>query len=255
MAHTLTEPAEIPSGSPVRPRGVLAVAQPAPEGWELGGIQTSAVCPNPIVRDKCLSFTAESVRPTLAEFPAFLIEQGSECSTLSGGDRATEARNALSDSTDYALGLTLRTGEANDGAPSLGDATSVAGSPFDDVVLAVAALECAAAEAGHGQFTVLHASPGAAAFLAAAGMVDDNGLSPAGSPWIISSGYGCAEDDGSYRIWATGRVWAAAGQFTIHDAVNNRTNNREAWASRPAIVGFNTCINLTATFTTGPSNP
>lgn len=242
MANALTQPADAPVGSPARPRSILAVASPAPEGWEQGGIQTSTTCPSPIVRDKCISMTDVAGRPTLAEFPAFMIEQGSGCSTLSGDRRAQEARDALTASTDYALGVTLLTGEAN-GAPSLADATDL--GDFATAVAAVAALECTAGVSDY----MLHASPAAAAYLVSKGMIDSAGRSPAGASWIISTGYSpadCAVDE--YRIWATGRVWAGVGAIEVNEAVHRGMNNREAWAIRSAIVGFNPCTNLTATF-------
>lgn len=247
MANTLTTPAVVPSGPPARPRGIIAVASPAPEGWEQGGIQVNQLCPSPVIRDKCITLTPDVPgRPEAAEFPSFMIEQGSECSTLSGGDRVAEAREALNDSTDYALGLTLMSGEANN-APSLSDAVAVGTGAFSDAVAAVAALEAEAAEVGKGQFYVLHAGPGAAAHLASAGMIDSDGRSPSGAQWIISAGYDSADGD-DYRIWATGRVWAGVGAIDAYDDVNRPMNNREAWAVRSAIVGFNTCINLTTTF-------
>ena len=36
------------------------------------------------------------------------------------------------------------------------------------------------------------------------------------------------------------------------DAVDRFTNKREAWAERDVIVGFNPCVNVTATFTPTP---
>lgn len=242
--HTQTTPAEAPGGSPARSRGILAVAAPAPEGWELGGIQVSVQCPTPVIRDKCITLGEPDVagRPTTAAFPAFLIEQGSGCSTLSGGDRSAQAREALSASTDYALGLTLLTGEANGGdAPSLSDADDL--GEFSGVLAAVAALETAAAA---GVAYVLHATPAAAVHLASAGLIDDLGRSPSGAAWIVSNGY---IGDGELRIWATGRVWAGVSSIDVSEQVSRRTNNREAWAARSAIVGFNPCVNLSATFT------
>jgi len=250
VVNTQPETAVIPSGSPVRPRGILALAQPAPDGWELGGITVQVQCPSPIIRDKCIIIAAPGDvpgRPTSATFPPFLVEQGSGCSTISGGSREDQARDALSQSTDYALGLTLRTGEANGGdAPALNDATSL--GQFANAVAAVAALECAAAAAGKGQEYVLHASVGAAAYLVDAGLIDSAGRSPSGAIWIISAGYECDDDTTHRRIWATGRVWAGAGAIEVHESVARRLNNREAWAVRPLIVGFNPCINLTAEF-------
>lgn len=249
MATIQTIPADVPAGSPVRARGVLANARPAPDDWELGGIQASTACPTPIIRDKCITLTPdEPTRPTIVEFPAFMIEQGVTCSTLSGEGRDAEARSALEQSTDYALGLTLLNGLANN-APSFDDGTDL--GEFADVVAAVAALECAASEQGKGQEYVLHASPAAAAYLANAGLLDEFVRSPSGAQWIVSAGYVC--EDNELRIWATGRVWAGAGEITVNEQVGHRVNSREAWAVRSVIVGFNTCINLSATFvaTTG----
>lgn len=251
MVTSLTTPADPPSGSPVRPRGVLAVASPAPEGWEAGGLQVSAVCPTPIIRDKCITLAGgdEPGSPTQNTFPAFMIEQGSGCSTLSLSDRSSEASTALNDSTDYALGLTLLNGEANGGAPSLSDADEVGTGAFDGAVAALAELERAAANAGKGVAHTLHASPATATHLAAAGLIDDQGRAPSGAQWVISSGY-TGED---FQIWATGRVWAAAGTISTHEAVNRPQNQREAWAVRSAIVGFNSCVNHTVTFAPTPT--
>lgn len=249
MVHTLTTPAVAPGGSPVRPRSILAVASPAPDGWESGGIQTSRTCADPIIRDKCVTLPPPgdpTARPTLAEFPAFLIEQGSNCSTLSGEDRQREASEALTASTDYALGVTLRTGEANVGAPSLADARDLGELP--SVAAALAALECAAANDGHGAEWTIHADVGAATYLAQAGLIDAAGVIGSGAPLIVSAGYACEDAPGAFRMWATGRVWAGVGAITTREAINRRTNNREAWADRAAVVGFNTCINLTASF-------
>lgn len=250
MVHTLTEPGAAPVGSPVRPRGILAVASPAPDGWERGGISFSVACPDPVVVDKCITLTPQvPSRPTLAEFSAFVVEQGVDCSTLSGGDRSTEASDALNASTDYALGLTLLNGAANTAAAdglTLNSATAISATEYANAMAAVAALECAATLAGAGSEYTLHATISSAAYLRSLNLIDDDGRSPAGAQWIVSSGYGCVE--GELRIWATGRVVAAAGQIVVNEAINRRTNNREAWASRALIVGFNPCVNLTATF-------
>ena len=245
MVATQTTIADPPVGSPARARGILAVASPAPEGWEQGGVKVSVTCPAPVVRDGCVDLTDTAQRPTIVEFGSFLIRQGSECSTLSGDRRGQEARDALSASTDYALGLTLRNGVAND-SPALDDATSL--GQKTSAVAAVAAIECAASSAGKGAEYVLHASPGAAAYLAAFGLIDDLGRSPSGAPWIISAGYECSPTATHHRIWATGRVWAGVSTIDVHESVARRTNDREAWAVRAAVVGFNTCINLTAEF-------
>lgn len=240
MAQTLTTPAEAPGGSPVRLRGVLALASPAPSGWEVGGIQVSEVCPTPRISAKCgVPDAVEAPSPSAAEFFAFTVDQGSGCSTLSGSDREREARDALEASTDYALGLMLYGSEES---PSLSDATDLGsiGGP----VATLSALECAAVAAGRGQFYVIHASVPAANYLAAAGLIDESGRTPSGAPVIVSAGYPCSSE--APQLWATGRVWAAAGAIDTHSAVNRRDNNQEAWAVRSAIVGFNTCINVSA---------
>lgn len=251
MAVTLTTPAEMPNGSPTRPLSILSVATPAPEGWESGGIQISTLCPTPVIRDKCITLEEgdQPGSPSQAEFPAFMVEQGSGCSTLSGGDREKEASSALNSSTEYALGITLLNGEANN-APSLSDAETVEGS-FEDAVSALAALELQASTDGRGAAYVLHATPSAAVVLASMGLIDSAGRSPSGAPWIVSPGYSDSAV-GEFRIWATGRVWAGAGPIATYDSVQRSRNVREAWAARSLIVGFNPCINLTATFNYTP---
>lgn len=240
---TLPEIVNLPGGSPTRPRGIIAVASPAPEGWEMGGIQFQTVCPTPVIRDQCITITPQAgARPTPSTFAPFVIEQGVECSTTSAGDRAAEARTALQSSTEYGLGIMLRTGGTSN-APSLDDAVSL--GEFAGVHAALAALECATGVNDY----VLHATPGAAVYLAAEGLIDSTGRSPSGAQWIVSPGYECDEDDTAQRIWATGRVYAAVGDILVDAQVEHRINSREAWANRSAIVAFNPCVLLTATFT------
>lgn len=244
MALQQTTPAAVPVGPPVRPRGVLAGAAPAPEGWELGGISVSQLCPDPVMLDKCITFSGEdaATRPGRFEFPAFSIEQGSGCSTMGFGDRSREAREALDSITDAALGMALSSPTFNTDAPSLADATDE--GSFTSPAAALAALETAASNTGKGQLYVIHATPAAAILMAAAGVLSDAGVTPTGAAVIVSAGY--VSSDGDARIWATGRVWASVGDIAVREAVARRMNNREAWASRNAIVGFNPCINLTA---------
>lgn len=247
MALQRSEIVEIPAGSPIRPRGILANASPAPEGWEAGGIVASQLCPTIRIEHGCITFDAidrKATRPDSVDFPAFVIEQSSGCSTISGSDRERQAREALDASTDYALGYALRVGDEGD-RPSLSDATALTG-PFTSATAALAALEGAASRDGKGQLYVVHATPSAAVHLANAGLITEAGLTPTGATLIVSSGY--ETDDGALTLWATGRVWAAAGQISTTEAVQRRTNNREAWATRAAIVGFNSCINISATF-------
>lgn len=243
MAIQRSEIADVPVGPPIRPRGILAGAAPAPEGWELGGIQSLGTCPTVRIEDQCVTFESRTAsRPTSSNFPAFLIEQGSGCSTMSAGDREREAREALDSSTDFALGYALLSGTITPDAPSLADATDL--GSFDTATEALARLEGVASRDGKGQLYVVHATPSAAVHLANAGLLTDAGLTPTGATLIVSAGYEGA--DNVPRIWATGRVWAAVGSISVRDAVDRRTNNREAWADRPAIVGFNPCINLAA---------
>lgn len=244
MTLQQTKPSDIPVGPPVRPRGILAAAAAAPDGWEQGGISTNRLCPNPQLMDKCITFDSrEAERPYGTVFPAFTIEQGSGCSTLSYGDRAREARESLDSVTDYALGVALSSATFNVDAPSLSDADAL--GSFPTAVAALAALEGAASRYGRGQMYVIHATPSAAIYLAEAGLMTDTGITPSGATVIVSAGY--ENSAGDLNIWATGRVWASVGDITVRDAVAQRMNDREAWASRDAVVGFNACINLSAT--------
>lgn len=246
MVLQRSEIAEIPAGPPVRPRGILALAAPAPEGWEAGGIQVLQLCPSIRMEDQCVTFDDRSAtRPNGVNFPAFSIEQSAGCSTMSAGDREREARDALDASTDYALGLAISSATFNSEAPSLADATDLGASA--NATAALAKLEGAASRDGKGQLYVVHATPSAAIYLANAGLLSDSGQTPTGATVIISAGY--ETENGDLRLWATGRVWAGVGPIATRDGVDRRTNNREAWALRSAVVGFNSCINLTASFT------
>ena len=246
MSLQQTKPTDIPVGPPVRPRGILAGASPAPEGWESGGLSTNELCPTVSLEDQCITFEAENARsatrPTGVRWPAFTIEQSSGCSTLSYGDRSREAREALDSSTDYALGLALLSGAFNTDAPSLADAASL--GEFPNATAALARLEGAAARGGEGQLHVIHATPSAAVYLANAGLIDESGRTPTGALLIVSAGYETVALD--LRLWATGRVWAAVGSITVREDVHRGMNNREAWATRSAVVGFNSCINYSA---------
>lgn len=236
---TLTTPASPPGGSPARPFGVIAQAQPAPEGWELGGISVSAVCPDPIVEDGCVILaTHEAGEPTPSVFPLVRVRQGSGCSTLAG-DRSVEARDSLNEGTDFALGLILADHPVA-GVTSLADADTV--GDFPTIAGTLAAL---LAVSSNGLPLVIHATPAVAVYLMEAGLLI--GGTHNGIPVIVSDGYGA-----DLQLWVTGRVWAAVGPIETFDAVDRFTNKREAWAERDVIVGFNPCVNVTATFTPTP---
>lgn len=248
MATVLTTPAEVPGGSPVRPLGLLALASPAPDGWETGGLQVETMCSAPRISVECGQTDPEPAKnPVFEEFFAFTIEESSGCSTISSDGRAEQARAALEASTDYALGVVLKGSAVS---PNLNDAESL--GDFPSAAAALAALECHGSTESSGQAHVIHATPAAAVFLRSANLLTEQNRTPSGAPVIVSAGYGCDVD--VPQLWVTGRVWAAAGAIDVREGIDRRTNNREAWATRSAIVGFNSCINQTATFAGAPSD-
>lgn len=231
--------------------GLLDVADPAPDGWQRGGLTVSFHgCHAPDMLDKCVSVQSDAPSPSTADFKAFVIAQGDVCSTLSRLDHATNARQRLEATTEWALGRQLSTDQAGLGTTSLADATLL--GTCDNVTDAVSALEQAAADTGFGAYLTLHTSVRGASYLANASIIDLGGpaTSPVGSPWVFSSGY-ANPDAGTVRFWATGRVWVGVGtDLYLHDP-DWRTNTDEAFAERPAIVAFDPCINLCVDVTVG----
>lgn len=243
-------PATLP---PTRGRGgILAAALAPPEGWEFGLAVPFYGCGEPILRDKCVTATDEAHRPNVAEFPAFPIEQGSTCSTLSRLDHAAFARGRLDATTEWALGRQLQADIVGTGAPALDDAISLgvvtAESPGDAVVSALAQLEAAAAQAGFGTMVWIHATPAGATWMASQHLIDPNGFTAAGSRVVVSPGY--IDPDESppapevVRFWATGPVWAAIDAPSTMRAVDHRTNDDTAYALRTGIVAFDPCVLL-----------
>lgn len=247
MVDTLTTPAEV-TIAPQRPYGVLAAAAPAPEGWELGGLQVSGTCPEMEIIDGCVTIaSSDPTSPHVNEFGTFLIRTELECATVGGTDIEQMARDSMLSVTDKALAQMLRDGGAT-GQPSLDDATALTAAA--SWVEAVSALEAAVGDTAVPVAT-LHAPAGAAAYLMHNGLIDGNGRSPAGHPWIISGAYSTPADDG-FTLYATGRVWAAVGAVEVEETVARPLNRRTAWASRLGIVAFDTCINLSINYAPTP---
>jgi hypothetical protein len=241
MAVSLAQPTEVNQSARVR-GGVLDVALPAPEGWERGLAIQFYGCGEPILRDKCITAIDVPARPTSAEFGIFPIEQGSTCSTVGKTDNSEHARRRLEQTSEWAVGRELQTGQASPGSPSLEDADVLGTVAGADFMTAVGCLEQAAADAGFGARWYLHAPVRAAAYLADKNLLVD-GRSPTGAPWIISPGY---EPQGptTVRLWATGTVWAAVDDIFVADTPDFRTNSGLAMALRGGIVAFDPCLNI-----------
>lgn len=242
--ETIPTPVDLTGGIPSSPRGLLLNSQPAPDGWELGGITFHNVCPEVAVVAGCVTLDAKATStPEAVSFPVFTAEQSSGCGTFSAGDHEKEARNALLSATEFVLGRELLTGTAS-GSVALQDATAL--TPGATVAQSVGALEEAAGAVG--KRYVLHASPYAAALLTEAGMLEpETGLSPAGARWIISPGYA---DTLSTTIYATGTVYVGVGAVDTFEKVGHRINHREAWATRALMVGFDPCVHLSINIST-----
>lgn len=239
--------------------GILANAYPLPEGWENGISFLGVGCEEPNITAPCVVMDRTEVRPGDASvFDPIFIHQSAACSMLSKLGLVDIAADRLEATTEWALGQALATGIGS-GNPSLQDATSVAlWEDAADVALAVvssvACLEQGAADAGFGAEVFLHAPLRAAAFLANAGMMTEDYLSPAGFQWIISPGY--PVDGDAVTMWATGGVFASVtdAQPMINPATGQapvgwRTNTGSAIAQRLGMAAFDPCLNLSATFT------
>lgn len=246
MGTQLLTPAVVDQSARM-PGGVLSRALPAPVGWERGGIVIPFYgCGEPVLRDKCVEAEDIPHRGAVAEFPAIPIEQGAACSTTGPDSTEPQAVARFSASSDWALGRQLQTDQIDSGAPKLEDATPLGTVADADFVSAVGCLEQAASDSGFGSRIVLHAPVRAAAYLKSLNLIDDNGLSPSGAPWIISAGYLVNPDDTSdptvLRLYATGTVWASISDVDTVESVAYRVNELESWARGVGVVAFDPCV-------------
>jgi hypothetical protein len=185
------------------------------------------------------------------------ITASAACSLMSQIGSVNMSSDRLEATTEWGLGRLLATGLGGSN-PSLADATVVHAATDDDVVSAVSCLEQAAADLGFGAEIVLHAPPRAAAYLSANHLLDEMFVSPAGHPWIISSGYPVEAESGNdtiVTIWATGTVWAGVSPaYVLRDGQtgqpppNWRMNLDEAYAQRLGLAVFDPCLVIAASF-------
>lgn len=230
------------------PGGVLGKALPAPAGWELGGLVIPFYgCGEPVLRDKCVEAVDVPHRGAVADFPAIPIEQGAVCSTSGPDSQEDQAYARWAATADWSLGRQLQTDATGAGSPKLNDAVSLGTVAGADFVKAVGELEQKAADIGYGARIFLHAPVRAAAYLGDHALIDANGNSPAGSPWIISAGYQVhpTTPTTTVRLYATGVVWASLGEPWSVEGVAHLVNDQEAWARGLGVVAFDPCI-LTA---------
>jgi hypothetical protein len=232
---------------------------PLPPGWEDGGVAFRASgCSEPVVLSVCEVSDRTGVRPgDNGVFEPIFITASAACSLLSQIGTVNMASDRIEATSEWALGRALATGLGSNN-PSFADATVVHAATDEDVVSAVSCLEQAAADLGFGAEIVMHAPPRAAAYLSASHLLDENFVSPAGHPWIISSGYPVeaeSGDDTVVTLWATGTVWAGVNDvYILEDGqtgrppVNWRMNLDEAYAQRLGLAVFDPCLNLAASF-------
>ena len=240
MSDVLLGGAELTAPA-MKPR-LLDVALPAPAGWMQGLSVPFYGCGEPLLQDRCATANDEPHRTGVAEFLPFGISQAAACSTLSRLDQRSHAIGRLDSTTEWAVARQLATDVLAIGTPSFADGTSLGTVANADFVLAVATLEQAAADAGFGTPWWLHAPIKAAAYLSDKSQLFD-GVSPTGTPWVISPGYP-VEGATTIRLWATGPVWASVSDPLMLNDVDWQRNSDEAYAIREAIVAFDPCINL-----------
>jgi hypothetical protein len=243
MTVTLPEVVEVDQSRRIG-GGLLDVALPAPDGWERGLAIPFYGCGAPEVSDGCVAFEDEPAQTAVATFAPFQIRQGSRCSTLSRLNQADFAQQRLDASSEYALGQQLSENSAGlADTPTLADALVLGTVADSDFVTAVGCLEQAAADAGFGSDWFLHGPPRAAAYLKDASLLSGDRMSPAGMPWVISSGYQ-PQAATTVRLWATGPVWVGLSEAQILDDPDWRRNSDIAWALRTGIAVFDPCINV-----------
>lgn len=261
----LPEPQELQQGRRMR-GGVLAQAEALPANWENGIAFRTIGCVEPEVIAPCVIHDViVEERPGETVFTPVFIRQSAACSTIPQIGTVNIAENRLEGTTEWALGRSLATGALTDN-PSFADAESVheyalpTGNLPLQMIDLVSCLEQAIAGTAYGASAVLHAPLRAAAYLKSVSLIDNDGLSPSGFPWILSPGYPMGEevtvDDEpgiTLNIWATGTVWAAVtaaepltdGQ-TGRRPIHWRSNLDAAYSQRLGLAAFDPCLNLTA---------
>jgi hypothetical protein len=242
MSQMLMEGVEVEVDT--RSGGLLDVSLPAPQGWRQGLSIPFYGCGEPVLVDRCAvaDDTAALSKAAVAEFRPFGIQQTAACSSLSRLDQKKHAEGRLDSTTEWAVARQLATDGLGLGTPSFAEGVDLGTVADGDFVLAVGALEQAAADAGFGTQWWLHAPVKAAAFLAIARLLSGK-RSPSGAPWVISVGYP-VQDATTVRLWATGSVWAGVDEAFVMDDLDRRSNTDEAFAQRSAIVAFDPCVNL-----------
>jgi hypothetical protein len=221
-------------------------------------------CQEPIIVGPCVVTDRTQVWPAdAAIFEPIFIQQSAACSMLSRLGLVDIAANRLESTTEWALGRALAMGAESDNI-SFEDATLIAsfdgvggGNVGLGVVSAISCLEQTAANYGFGAEVFLHAPVAAAAYLANAGVMTEDYMSPAGFQWIISPGYPYV--DGTITVWATGSVFASVtpAESLVNGVTGQapqgwRTNSGAAYAQRLGMAAFDPCLNLSAMFTVPP---
>lgn len=251
----LHEPIEM---TPVRSSrlGVLDRAYDLPDGWE-NGIEFYGVgCGEPDIVGPCVVSDTTETRPENALFEPIFIRQSAACANMSQVGTIDMAISRLRSTTEWALGrtLALATGSTN---PSFADSDLVAVQA--SAVSAVSCLEQAISDTGFGADAMLHAPSRAAAYLKNERVMDDDGFSPTGFPWLISPGYPGGVDNGdetTVTIWATAPVfYGVTDADPLIDPSTGkppngwRINLDVTFAQRLGMAAFDPCLNLSATFT------
>lgn len=262
MTNLLSRDIEVFQGRRSR-GGILENAYPLPDGWENGVTFRTVGCTAPELALPCAVLDSADVNPDMEVFEPIWIRQNAQCSTLSKIGSVDRATQRLEATTEYGLGRLLQAG-AGSVNPILDDATSV--HEVDDptgnlplqLVDVISCLEQAVADVGYGADVFLHAPPRVAAYVRAANLIDDDGYSPAGHPWIFSSGYQPTVDVAGDTLWinATGSIWAdVTDSYTLEDGITGRppvgwrTNDDSAFRQRLGLAIFDSCLNLRATMT------
>lgn len=262
MSDILLERVTLPQGRRLR-GGILDSAETLPGGWERGIRFRTTACVPPEVLGVCELGDPEDVRPSTAEFRPAWLRLNAVCSLMSQVGTVSLALNRLEATTEWGMGRMLATGGgtevgANPPNPSFLDSTVVhtsSGATAADVVNSVSCIEQAVADTGYGAGAVLHAPFRAAAWLRSNHVINDEGLSPSGMPWIISPGYPIDDDGVTVTIWATGPVWVGVDEsYVLSGAdqggrtVDFRTNLDAAYTQRLGLAAFDPCLNLAASF-------
>jgi len=260
----MARPVAVELSLPVRPGGLLDLAQKFPGGWERGVAFQDSACLTTTLVGECPQVTglAEYQRPSVATFTPVVVQSAVKCSTMGNVDVGALAGSVAAATADFAVSREMLTGEISERDtpddspfgpnPSLVGAAQDLGATHTTLAKALACLEATIAEDTEGRTAVLLVGYDWLTYAVDAQLLRWDGntwRTPAGSLVIPASGFdgrapGSTEppDSGdALYAYAVVGVWAQLGRQDSFDYVNRAINDQLARSDILALFAFPTC--------------